>query len=89
MRDRYLEITFRKGEPLAAYLYLSREIGVAVSKTKRFSSNLIVDYGMNDKPIGIEIITPKHITVAEINDVLCQIEVAPISDREFSPLRAA
>jgi hypothetical protein len=25
MRDRYLEITYRKGKPLAAYLYFPRE----------------------------------------------------------------
>jgi hypothetical protein len=28
MKERYLEITFRKGKPLAAYLYLPRRVGV-------------------------------------------------------------
>ena len=34
MRDRYLEITFRKGKPLAAYLYLSRASGVQSLRTE-------------------------------------------------------
>ena len=38
MRDRYLEIAFHKGKPLAAYLYLSRASGV---KSLRTESSLV------------------------------------------------
>lgn len=34
MKDRYLEVTFRKGKPLAAYLYLPRATGVKSARTE-------------------------------------------------------
>ena len=33
MKRHYLQVTFRKGKPFAAYLYLSRRSGVRVART--------------------------------------------------------
>ena len=33
MQERYVEITFRKGKPLAAYVYLPRRVGVKSART--------------------------------------------------------
>ena len=89
MRDRYLEITFRKGKPLAAYLYLSRASGVKSLRTESRGAGLLVDYGPEDQPIGLEITAPAHTTAAQINEVLHSLDLLPIADEELSPLKAA
>ena len=33
MQERYVEVTFRKGKPLAAYVYLPRRAGVKSTQT--------------------------------------------------------
>jgi hypothetical protein len=35
MKDAYLEVTYRKGRPLAAYLYLPREPGVKIARSEK------------------------------------------------------
>ena len=89
MKNKYLEITFRKGKPFAAYLYLSKNTGLKAVRTERMTPGLIVDYDEKDKPIGLEIISPLHVTVSEINEVLRGLSISPISDEELSPLKAA
>ena len=89
MRDRYLEITFRKGKPLAAYLYLSRASGVKSLRTESRGAGLLVDYGPEDQPIGLEITAPAHTTAVQINEVLHSLDLLPMADEELSPLKAA
>ncbi|MFO7890831.1 MAG: DUF2283 domain-containing protein [bacterium] len=89
MQSKYLEITFRKGKPLAAYLYFSKKTAVQAVKTEPMASGLIVDYDEKDKPIGLEILSPQQVTVSEINNVLSRLSIAPASDAELSPLKAA
>ncbi|MBD3321785.1 MAG: hypothetical protein GF350_11880 [Chitinivibrionales bacterium] len=52
MKDRYLEITYRKGTPFAAYLYLSRKLGIKSTKSKKIENGLIADFDETGKPIG-------------------------------------
>ena len=58
MREPYLEVTFRHGRPLAAYLYLPRSAGDRSRRTVKADGGLIVDYTESGKPIGIEITAP-------------------------------
>ena len=44
MREHYLEITYRKGKPLAAYLYLSSASGVRSVRTEPRDAGLLVDF---------------------------------------------
>jgi uncharacterized protein YuzE len=89
MKDRYLEVTYRKGKPLAAYLYLAREARAKSVRTERASDTILVDYGMADEPIGIEITAPGQVTVAEVNEVLRSLGQALLAPDELSPLAAA
>jgi hypothetical protein len=89
MHDTYLEITFRKGKPLAAYLYLSGRRELKASRSRPIAPGLVVDYGSQDQPIGLEITAPAHTPVARINQVLQQLHFAQLSDRELAPLSAA
>ena len=89
MRQRYLEVTFRKGKPLAAYLYLPRQAGVKSARTVEASAGLLIDYAANGEPIGLEITAPAHVTVDQINQVLETLGLVAMPAEELAPLHAA
>jgi uncharacterized protein YuzE len=89
MRDTYLEVTFRKGKPLAAYLYLSGRKDARSARSQRLEPDLIVDYDYEGHPIGLEITAPSHTPAARINQVLEQLHLSRLPDRELAPLAAA
>ena len=59
MRDTYLEVTFRKGKAMAAYLYLPRDPEEKSQRTEKAGEGILVDYGKGGRPIGIEITAPR------------------------------
>lgn len=89
MSERYLEITYRKGKPLAAYLFLPRRPGDRSARTERFSEALVIDYGPDGRAIGIEIVHPQAVTEADINRALAHVHQSPLPDEDFAPLKAA
>src|SRR6266581_4425748 len=58
MRGRYLEVTFRKGRAIAAYLYLPRRGAERAARVSKATPGLLIDYNANGKAIGIEITAP-------------------------------
>jgi hypothetical protein len=58
VRGRYLEVTFRKGRPVAAYLYLPRRGTEHAARVSKASPGLLIDFNPAGKPIGIEITAP-------------------------------
>lgn len=89
MKDRYLEITFRKGKTVAAYLYLPREPGQKSQRTEKAGNGLLIDYGESGQAIGIEITAPSQISVDVLNEILTKLNLRPIEPSEMSPLLAA
>ena len=89
MKERYLEVAFRKGRPLAAYLYLSRKIGARSLRTESVGPGLLVDYSTEGQPIGLEITAPEQVTADQINAVLENLHLPPIKPGELAPLQAA
>jgi hypothetical protein len=89
MKELYLEVTFRHGWPIAAYLYLPREIGEKSYRTSKAEPGMVVDFGQSGNPIGIEITAPTKITAADLNDVLSKLGLPPMKDSELAPLQAA
>lgn len=89
MQERYLEVTFRHGKPLAAYLYLPRATGVKSARTRQVTPGILVDFAMSGAPIGLEITAPTQVTVEQINAVLQQLNLAPMSPEALAPLQAA
>jgi len=86
MKERYLEVTFRKGKPLAAYLYLPREGGIKSARTESAAPGLYIDYSSDGKPIGLEITAPGQVTIEQINAMLEQLNLPKISPEELAPL---
>ncbi len=89
MKEPYLEVTFRHGQPFAAYLYLPRQPGEKSCKTSKANPGLIIDFNESGKPIGIEITAPSKVTVDDINCVMENLGLSRIRSEELAPLRAA
>jgi uncharacterized protein YuzE len=88
MKHRYLEVTFRKGKPLAAYLYLPRPAGAKVARTSDAGDGMRLDFDAQGTPIGVEITAPVIVTVAKLNAVLAPLGVALVEPEEWAPLAA-
>lgn len=89
MKERYVEVTFRKGKPLAAYVYLPRPGGTKSAKTVEATPGILVDYADSGEPIGLEITAPDHVTAEHINTVLETLGLSVMTSEELAPLRAA
>lgn len=89
MKAPYLEITYRRGRPLAAYLYLDRGAGEKSARTEPVGTALLIDYAESGKPIGIEITNPRQVDVTDLNQTLQKLGLPVLSDDESAPLRAA
>jgi hypothetical protein len=89
MKERYLEVTFRKGKPLAAYVYLPRRGEMRSAKTVEAAPGILVDYAGSEEPIGLEITAPAHVTVEQINAVLAPLGLSGMTPEELAPLCAA
>jgi hypothetical protein len=87
MRKSYLEVTFRNGKPLAAYVYLPRCPGDVSTRTEKREGGLVVDYAADGRPIGIEITSPHGVSLAAINEIVSRVD-DPASAAELSPLGA-
>jgi len=90
MTERSLQITYRKGRPFAAYLYLSHKPGEKSVRTEPTSNGLlVVDYASDGRPIGVEITAPEAVTLDSINTLLENLGQPPLLEQEFRPLTAA
>lgn len=88
-RQRYLEVTYRKGKPFVAYLYLPRKIGDRSARTERREAGLLIDYAADGRAIGIEITAPTKVTLANLNQALAAANQPPATPDDLAPLLAA
>lgn len=86
MSDRYLEVTYRDGEPLAAYLYLERRRDDGCARTEKVREGVVVDYGQDGHPVGIEITEPRAVHPDDINAVLQGLGLAEMDRRDLAPV---
>ncbi len=89
MKVTYLEVTFRHGRALAAYLYLPRDPGERSVRSQRLEAGLVLDIGGSGRPIGIEITAPREVSLATINRILGDLGLAPMTQADLAPLLAA
>jgi uncharacterized protein YuzE len=89
MNAPYLEVTFRHGRPIAAYLYLQRKAGDKSHRTVKAELGMMIDYEPSGRAIGIEITAPGKITQTALNRVLLGIGAPPVTDNDIAPLQAA
>lgn len=89
MRHSYLEVTYRKGRPLAAYYYLPRRDGDTSSRTERCPGGLLVDFSSDGRAIGIEIASPARLDLSQLNELLARLGHATVAREDLAPLVAA
>jgi len=89
MKESYLEITYRHGRPIAAYLYLPRATRHRRRRSGKAAGGLVIHFTRGGKPIGIEITAPSKVTVAAVNRVLKELGFPLIKQADLAPLRAA
>jgi hypothetical protein len=89
---RYLEISFRDGKALGAYLYLRPIEDGAVARSEERgggAGGIVVDFARDGTPLGIEITSPATFSVDVLNAVLAELGEPPAGDGEIAPLLAA
>lgn len=89
MKHPYLEVTYRRGTPLAAYYYLPREDGDRSARTVRVEGGLLVDFTADGRPIGIEIPSPASFDLRRFNEALLHLGWEAARPEDLSPLVAA
>jgi hypothetical protein len=89
MKQSYLEVTYRKGRPLAAYFYLPRHEGDTSVRTENEQGGLLVDFAADGRPIGIEITSPETVNLALLNALLGRLGCQPATSDDLLPLAAA
>jgi hypothetical protein len=88
MHERYLEITFRRGKPIAAYLYLPRLENDKSCRVAKEEHGLLVDLAEDGRPIGIEILSPNTVSLSSINEILTKYSLPLLDNEEVAPLEA-
>ena len=89
MKTSYLEVTFRRSRPLAAYLYLPRQPTDKSYRTERVEPSLLIDYNRRGKPIGVEITAPARLSAPALNRVLRRLGLPTVTRADLAPLRVA
>lgn len=90
MTERSLQVTYRKGRVFAAYLHLSHQTGERSARTVASPDGLLViDYGANGKPLGVEITAPPAVPLERLNSLLAELGESPLPEEDYLPLRAA
>ena len=89
MKRSYLEVTFRQGRPFAAYLYLPRRGSEKSYRTVRAESGLVIDFGREGNPIGIEITAPTKVSLVSLNNTLRSLGLPLVKKADLAPLLAA
>jgi hypothetical protein len=89
MKHSYLEVTYRKGRPLAAYFYPPRRDGDRSARTDQVEGGLIIDFSSDGRPIGIEITSPSRLDLSVLNGVLVRLGQQPARPEDLAPLVAA
>lgn len=89
MNGLSLEVTYRKGKPFAAYVYLGRKPGQKSARTEEVAPELLIDYAEDGTPLGIEIVSPGYVSVDEIMAVFDKLGLSRPDPEEFAPVQAA
>ncbi len=89
MKHTYLEATYRKGRPLAAYYCLPRRDADRSIRTERRESGLLIDFAEDGRAIGIEITSLSKVDLAALNRILERLGHPPVAKEDLAPLVAA
>jgi hypothetical protein len=88
MSKPYLEVTYRKGKPFAAYLYLDRRTGDVAARSER-RDDFVVDYAGDGRPIGVELLRLTRVELPTLNEALSTAKGVLLVSEDLAPLTVA
>jgi len=89
MKQPYIEVTYRKGKAIAAYVYLERKPDDRAAAQESVSELLVVDRTEDGRAIGIEIIDPKLVSLEALNEALASLGQPLLAPTDIAPMKAA
>lgn len=89
MKTLSLQVTYRKGTPFAAYIYLEHRPGQRSARTEEISPDLLIDYDAEGNPLGIEIVSPGYVSFEELKNLFQHLGLDGPDREEVAPLLAA
>lgn len=84
-----LQMTYRNGKPVAAYIGLGRALGERCVRSEEVCPEIVVDFGADGRPLGIEVIDPISTTSDDLYGVFDTLGLRRPSPGSLSPLTAA
>jgi hypothetical protein len=84
-----IEITYRAGKMIAAYISLGGASSARCSSTREMAPGMVIDFARDGRAIGLELALPKSATLVGVNRVLRSVGAAPLRRTDFAPLRVA
>ena len=88
-QELYLEMTYRRGKPFAGYLHLPCRDGDQAVRSRKVAPGLVVDYTEDERPLGIEIVSPGTVSIEDIQRVLSDLHCRQVTQDELAPLHSA
>ena len=88
-QETYLEMTYRRGKPMAGYIYLPGRDGDRVIRSAEAEAGLVIDYAEDGRAIGIEIVSPSLVSLEAINKLMAKLHLQNMSKEELAPLLAS
>jgi uncharacterized protein YuzE len=88
LKHPYLEITYRKGKPVAGYLYLREPPTQERCRTEEVSPGVLVDIGADGEALGIEFLSPGSVTTDDLEAISRRLRGVEIPTQDLSPVMA-
>lgn len=89
MNQPYLQITYRHGKPLAAYLYLARREGDRGANSEPIDDQFVIDRAADGRLVGLEIVDPASVSAETLNQLLISLDQSPLPAADLAPLKNA
>ncbi len=89
MRNSSLQVTYRRGKFMAAYLYLAPKRGQRAAHTSETSNGIIIDSAEDGSILGIEFLSESLIDPRKVNEALAELGAAPIDAEDLQPFAHA
>ncbi len=81
-----LTISYRGGEPYAAYLTLAHPLKAKVYRTRALENEILVDFARDGQPLGIELLDPRRTTLTRLNRIMRRLRLPPLRQEMVRPL---
>lgn len=89
MEPMSIQVTYRRGQPFAAYIHLGRKPGQKSVRSEEVGPELVADYGADGRVLGVEVISPGATTVEEIFEAFDKLGLVRPTVDDLGPLVAA